>query len=198
MKRIFKHSLVLMLIMASLFAVCVLNAEAEEITVVDSGVTGGLTWTLTSDGTLTIEGEGEMLDYVGFPSTQPWDANREGIVNVVINPGVTSIGEDAFAYCSSLTSITIPDSVTSIGDGAFMDCSSLTSITIPDSVTSIGKSAFRGCSFTSITIPDSVTSIGNSAFSGCRSLTSITIPEGVTKPLLSRVKCVYLQFLKKK
>ena len=65
--------------------------------------------------------------------------------NYIIPNGVTSIGEDAFYHCSSLTSITIPDSVTSIGDYAFFRCSSLESITIPDSVTSIGDSAFYYC-----------------------------------------------------
>ncbi|MBO7377543.1 MAG: leucine-rich repeat domain-containing protein, partial [Clostridia bacterium] len=65
---------------------------------------------------------------------------------------VTSIGSYAFAYCSSLTSISIPNSVTSIGNGAFAYCSSLTSISIPNSVTSIGSWAFEYCSsLTSIT-----------------------------------------------
>jgi len=97
--------------------------------------------------------------------------------NVAIPSSVTSIGNNAFEYCSLLESITIPSSVTSIGDYAFHDCNSLESITIPSSVTSIGNRAFWDCSsLKSITIPSSVTSIGNSAFRGCKSLTSITIP----------------------
>ena len=62
---------------------------------------------------------------------------------VTLPNSVTSIGNNAFKYCSSLTSITIPNSVTSIGMEAFYRCSALTSITIPNSVTSIGESAFE-------------------------------------------------------
>ena len=88
---------------------------------------------------------------------------------------VTSIGDDAFCFCSSLTSVDIPDSVTSIGGFAFYYCTGLTSVDIPDSVTSIGGYAFGGCSsLTEVTIPDSVTSIGNGAFNYCTSLTSVT------------------------
>ena len=94
-----------------------------------------------------------------------------------IPDSVTSIGEFAFDFCTSLTSITIPDSVTSIGYAAFNSCTSLASVTIPDSVTSIGSYAFESCSnLASITIPDSVTSMGNYAFESCTSLTSVTLP----------------------
>ena len=103
------------------------------------------------------------------------------LTSITIPNSVTSIGDEAFSYCSSLTSITIPNSVTSIGSSAFSYCSSLTSVTIGESVTSIGERAFQDCrSLTSITIPNSVTSIGDKAFQDCRSLTSITIPESVT------------------
>ena len=71
----------------------------------------------------------------------------QGCNNSVIpsDGSVKSIGDYAFAYCTSLASVTIPDSVTSIGDYAFQSCGSLTSVTIGDSVTSIGEYAFRGC-----------------------------------------------------
>lgn len=84
---------------------------------------------------------------------------------------VTKIEDDAFSYCSSLTSITIPNTVTSIGDNAFMGCSSLTSITIHNNVTSIGYGAFSYCSsLTSIKIPNSVSSIDGNAFAYCSAL----------------------------
>ena len=101
--------------------------------------------------------------------------------NFTIPDSVTSIGDRAFAFCSSLQSVTIPNSVTSIGDCAFSWCSSLHSVTIPDSMTNIGDSAFMGCSsLQSVTIPDSVTNIGDSVFEDCLSLQSVTIPDSVT------------------
>lgn len=101
--------------------------------------------------------------------------------SIKLPDGVASVGAWAFSECSSLSSITIPESVTSIGHWAFSDCGSLSSIIIPEGVTSIGSDTFFGCrSLSSITLPKGVTSIGHEAFNGCRNLSSITIPEGVT------------------
>ena len=116
-----------------------------------------------------------ITDYTGSATSLTIPSTIEGYP-------VTTIGNEAFSYRTSLTSITIPNSVTSIGDSAFYECSTLKSINIPDSVTSIGNYAFAWCgSLTSITIPDSVTTIGDYAFYNCRSLTSITIPDSVTE-----------------
>ena len=93
-----------------------------------------------------------------------------------IPQGITDIGDDAFARCSSLTSVSIPDSVTAIGNTAFGCCTSLTSVSIPDSVTAIERWAFYACtSLTSVSIPNSVTAIGDNAFSDCPNLT-LTVP----------------------
>ena len=175
-KRIFSFVLAVLMI-ASL-----LPATALAVDIVDSGTCGAkgsnLTWTLDSEGVLTISGSGGMHDYDG-PSSPPWYRSRSMVKSAVIADGVTSIGEWAFFGCGSLTSVTIPNSVTSIGGCAFDECWSLTSVTIPDSVTSIGDSAFASCtSLTSVTIPDSVTSIGGGAFAWCTSLTGIWVTEG--------------------
>ncbi|GHT52685.1 hypothetical protein AGMMS49982_13560 [Bacteroidia bacterium] len=134
------------------------------------------------DTTLTITGTGTgvMADYEY--SAAPWYPSKDAIKTVVINGGVTSIGDQAFRDCSGLTSVTIPNSVASIGRNAFVGCGGLIgALTIPDGVTSIGEGAFQFCSgLTSVTIPDSVTSIENATFAGCSSLTSVTIPNSVT------------------
>ena len=130
-------------------------------------------------GTLTISGTGDMQNFEW--NTMPWYDIRASINTVIIEQGITNIGNNAFSRSAGLTSISIPNSVTSIGNYAFLGCTGIISITIPNSVTSIGDQAFYGCTgITSITIPNSVTSIGGQAFYGCTGLTSITIPNSVT------------------
>ncbi|MCR5157642.1 MAG: leucine-rich repeat domain-containing protein [Prevotella sp.] len=151
----------------------------------DSGPCGdGLTYNyVESTHTLTIsktgEGTGKMNNF--YYDNRPWSSYCDEIVKVVIESGVTSIGNNAFHGCSALTSVDIPEGVTSIGYGAFSSCSGLTSVDIPEGMTSIGDYAFADCSgLTSVDIPKGVTSIGNRAFESCISLTSVGIPAGVT------------------
>ena len=119
--------------------------------------------------------------------------------------GLSRIGNNAFAGCTGLTSVTIPNSVTSIGSGAFFYCIGLTNIEIPSSVTEIGKDAFESSAWynnlpdglvyigpiaykykgtmpdgTSVVIKNGTLSIASFAFQGCRGLTSVTIPSTVT------------------
>ena len=97
-----------------------------------------------------------------------------GCAYTIIPNSVTAIGDYAFAYCQSLTSIEIPNSVTTIGDYAFNNCTGLTSIEIPNSVTSIGVCAFYSCTgLTSVTIPNSVTKIEDGAFRDCTNLATV-------------------------
>ena len=157
-------------------------AFADDPEIVDYGTCGeAVNWAFDREGTLVISGSGEMQNY-SEDSEAPWSYRHLDIKTIEIESGVTSIGDRAFEYCTSLTStiITIPDSVTSIGNNAFLHCN-LTSITIPKSVTSIGVGAFEHCKFlTIITIPDSVTSIGDSTFAYCKSVMRIEIPDSVT------------------
>ena len=103
-------------------------------------------------------------------------------VRYIIPNSVTTICNNAFAYCDSLESVTLPNGITTIGEDAFFSCESLNGITFPDSVKSIGDSAFYSCdSLESVTLPDSVTFIGWYAFSRCYLLKSVTIGDNVTE-----------------
>ena len=86
-----------------------------------SGYCGAnLTWTYeTATRTLTISGSGDMENYGYYDNITPWYNFRNKILNLIINEGVSSIGECAFEGCSGVTSVTIPNIVTSIGDHAF-------------------------------------------------------------------------------
>lgn len=155
--------------------VCSRCGEKELVT---SGRCGdNLTWKLEADGMLTISGTGEMYD-----GNSRWGDHADKIKSVVIDNGVTSIGNEAFYSCDSLEGVYITDLAAWCGitfsdyfsnplcyaHNLYINGELATDITIPDSVTSIGSYSFNGCSsLTSVTIPYSVTSIGRDAFSGC-------------------------------
>ena len=97
-----------------------------------------------------------------------------GCKNTVIPNSVTTIGNNAFANCTGLTSITIPNNTITIGDNAFYGCTGLTSMITPGSVTTIGDKAFSDCTgLTSITIGESITAIGDNAFQSCDNIIDI-------------------------
>lgn len=170
------------------------SAEPE---IVASGECGeNASWTLDSNGLLTISGTGPMEDYEygeGYDSSTPrgfierkdflsppWKKQWGAISNVLIYEGITYIGNNAFAFCKNLKSIKIPDSVTTIGHDAFDSCDALTNVTIPDNVTEINHSAFMYCSsLSSVEISDSVTVIRSGTFMCCSSLSSVEIPDSV-------------------
>ena len=147
----------------------------------DSGSCGdGVSFTFV-DGTktLTISGTGKMYDY-DYPLIVPWQSYKEYITNIVIEDGVTSIGNMAFNDCTNLISVLIGNSVATIGCWALANCTKLSSVTIGDGVISIGEGSFYGCmGIKSITIPNSVISVGLGSFSYC-GLTSLTIPKSLT------------------
>ena len=153
-------------------------ADAGEGEAPTSGTCGeNLTWELNLEtGTLTISGTGKMADY---SNNNPWYSN-DNIKSVIIEDGITSIGNDAFYKCENLTFVSIPGSVTSIGHGAFSYCIGLSGIDIPDSVVSIGGGAFSNCNnLESITIPGNIRTINNNLFYDCDSLVEIIIPDTV-------------------
>lgn len=146
------------------------SSSGGETDVPTSGTCGdNLTWTLSADGTLTISGNGPMKDYDseehGHRYDRPWEKLCDKIKAVVLENGVTSTGDYAFADCKNLVTISMADTVTSISFASFGDCPSLEEVTIPENVTTIGYAAFEGCmNLKKVTIPKTVKAIYTGAF----------------------------------
>ena len=117
-----------------------------------------------------------MYDYDNIDNKAPWRSLNPAPTSLVLEEGITHIGNSAFQGCSSFNgSLTIPNSVITIGVSAFDNCGFTGDLTIPNNVTSIGKTAFWACKgFTgSLTIPNSVTTIGDYAFQYCDGFTEV-------------------------
>ncbi len=180
----------------------------DTLQIIASGTCGAqgdnLMWVFDRDSVLTISGSGAMADWVDG-SLVPWYDVREDIRTVIIEEGVTTIGDRAFYYFTRLIDVSYPTTLTSIGIGVFDFCSALpeidglryagaylagvpvmaqdtiTTYTIRQGTRFIGHSAFHGCSqLKRITLPEGVTHILSSAFTGCNRLTKIDLPATVT------------------
>lgn len=173
---------------------------------ISSGVCGTTAiWILDeATGVLTIGGYGAMSSDQSSESGG-FASYKSMIKSVVIEDGITEIGNYNFSGCDNLASVTFADTVTSIGFHAFGSCNSLKAITIPDNITTMEGGVFFACenleavklsnnlteikgnlfwecrSLKTVTIPDSVKKIGVAVFSGCDSLTSIHLGNGVTE-----------------
>lgn len=160
------------------------TSNAAEI--VESGKMGAecdnMTWTLDTDGVLTISGTGEMGDEF-YWNDDPWyEEGRGKVTKVIINEGVTSVSEYVFQDETNLTSVTLPSTLTKIDRVAFAGCINLTSIVLPDNIQIIGSSAFNGCSkLATVKFPANLTEIGSNAFAYCKSLKTLDFPTGLKK-----------------
>ncbi len=141
----------------------------------DEGNSSGLQWKLTKSGTLTISGKGDMPDFnFGNPSisNRPWNDNIGSVQKIIIEDGVTSIGNNAFRKCDAY-SVSIPKSVKKIGDDAFRECRKISYVYL-EGVVTIGERAFQSCdNIRGVTLPACINKIGSGAFFQCQQLLSV-------------------------
>ena len=146
----------------------------REPAVVASGVCGeNLTWSLTSDGVLTLDGTGSMATYYGEANI-PWHANRALITTVNVGAGVTKLTTNAFCGCTNLETVNFAENsqLQMLGGSAFKSCTSLKSITLPEGLTAISGNAFKYCrALRNVYLPDTMSVIDNLAFTGLSGIT---------------------------
>ena len=137
-------------------------------------------WSL-EDGVLTISGRGAIDDY-GKAASQPWYASRALITSIVVEEGVTAIGNFNFYGLTNLENVTLARSVTDIGDYAFKNCSGIKELTLPTKLVHIGESAFYGCTgLSQIELPNSLASTGTYVFKNCTGLESAKLSSGMSR-----------------
>ena len=179
-KRIW--TILLALCMALTLVPAVFAADAPD-DVIASGECGNhASYTLTEDGVLTISGEGPTDSFYDISTgtaknTAPWSEYMEQICKVVIEEGITELGQWAFDGATALTSVSLPESLEAIGPSAF-SYSAITQIKLPENMKEI--QGFSACTkLKSITFGENVTAIGDYCFSGCSALKEIQIPATV-------------------
>lgn len=140
-----------------------------------SGYDGDISWRFDGNQTLTISGNGAMRDYE-YNNRPAWYSIRDRIENLVVEEGVTHIGNQAFQFCGNLKEAALSDSIRSIGGNAFWCCESLMTIELPNQLERIGVGAFLGCNkLQSVHIPSRVSNIEEQAFNQCSQLHCIDV-----------------------
>ncbi len=154
---------------------------AKETELLASGSCGdAASWSLFDNGLLIVSGTGDLWDFDWESS--PWYGYRSGILSVIVEEGITRIGDNAFARVESVKSVSLPEGIRSIGLNAFQDCCWLPEILLPESLEEIGQGAFYGCqNLIRISIPESVSDLRSYLFYDCSSLTYVFIPASVTE-----------------
>lgn len=131
---------------------------------------------------LTISGSGAMYDYTTAEGGRsPWGDYVKAVVKaIVVEEGITHIGNYAFATSWNVKNISLPESLESIGDGAFLYCQQVETLIIPNKVKTIGEEAFRECvKLSTLRLPSSLESLKKGVISSCNALESLVVPEKV-------------------
>ncbi len=179
----------LALLVAIILAISVfpISALADEFPPDASGLCGAesVKWELkeNEDGTYTlvISGTGAMADYTAANSGQPWTDKLDSITSIVIENGITAIGDFAFMNAKKAETVTLPEGLTKIGQRAFANCEAMKSPVFPSTLTEIGANPFYSCNaFDEIELPDNLTTMGEMLFYSCKNLSSIKIPASAT------------------
>lgn len=159
---------ILLTVLLSVSAMCIHAGAA-------SGTDGKISWSLDKAGTLTVSGTGPMDNWTHV-SKIPWGEHLKEIKKVVIEEGVTSVGQLAFANCTALTEVTLPASLRRIEQRGFWNCTALREIALPAKLDYVGVNAFYQCTtLKSMHIPGAVSFVAPTAFNGCTSLTAFTV-----------------------
>ena len=141
-----------------------------------------LTWTLDkSTWTLSITGQGKMRNFQQHGMPEAWLAYRDSLCSVVIDEGVLSVGNYAFAFCKRLQSVILPNSLLFIGNSSFLHCSYLTALKLPEGLKRIGSGAFKECyRLREMELPSGITELPFDLFALCSCMESCTFLGDVT------------------
>lgn len=157
-------------------SLCLLGLIISQVKADYSGTYENISWTVTTaDSTLTISGTGRMPNIQDF-GTASWYAYHNQIAHVIVENGITSIGDWCCGNYLHLRSVVLPEGITYIGNEAFRNCHELSICNFPSTLDSIGTGAFEYTAITSAELPTQMHYLGSAVFEGCTGITEITIP----------------------